>query len=187
MPVNTTSQLKYWRKKTAFVLLSSIFISNCWAATDGNLDTISQGTFNVTLTIPGQVRLSGLVDFDFGIYTLNTGALEDNQDLCVWTNTNAGNYQVTASGDGAGSAFTMTNGSNEIPFEVWWNDVTGTASNEQLTPAVAKVQTGANTQTDDCSVGGDSANLQVKISASNLISQPNGSYSGNVALLIEPL
>lgn len=175
------------RKTYVTASLLSLTCVNAFAATDGTLDTISQGTFNVTLTIPGQVRLSGLVDFDFGVYTINTGGLQDDQDLCVWTNTNAGNYQVTASGDGTGSAFVVSNGSDEIPFEVWWNDVTGTTSNEELTPTVAKIQTAANTQTDDCSVGGNSANLEVIFNGSDLVSPANGSYSGNVTLLIEPL
>lgn len=176
------------KKVTAALLTLTVTITaqTTHALTDGSLDTISQAIFDVTVEIPGRIRMSDLTDFDFGTHVLNTGGVSMNDDICVYTNTSAGTYQVTATGDGTAGAFVVISGGNQIPFRVFWNNQTGTASNQILTAGVAKPSSNADTESETCAIGGNNANIEVEIEGAQLISQPNGTYTGDITLMLEP-
>ena len=171
-------------KKIIVAITLTLLTMQAQAVVQGTLNPTSTGSFDVTVTIPNEVRITGLADVDFGTYPA-TGNLDSNYDLCIYSNMPGATYDITASGDGAGSAFTIAYLANTIPYVVNWNDTTGTVGKSQLTATVSVPQTGANQQTTDCSVGGDSANLEIEINGADISGKPNGTYTGTLTLLIE--
>jgi len=155
------------------------------AATDGSLGASSTGDTDISLTVPDLVKIGGISDLAFGSYT-GTGNISQDDDVCVWTNVTTADYVVTASGSGTASAFTLTDGSETIAYQVFWNDVAGTSGSVELSTGVASAtQTGANTTALDCS-GGVNANFQVTMSQSVLLAVAPNSYAGVLTLTIEP-
>jgi hypothetical protein len=174
-----------------FLLSSALAVSlysipNSIAATQGILDPTSNGSFEVTLTIPDRVQITGLQDINFGTFV--SGDFNNDFPICVYSNTPTAQYGVTATGDGAASAFTLTNGTDTIPYRVFWNETAGTTVGELQLTATTKLgnRAGANQQSYTCSTGGDSANLHVSILDANMRSITNGTYTGTLTLLIDP-
>jgi hypothetical protein len=174
-------------KKAVLVLAAVMFFgSTAFTATQGTLGATSTGDFTITVTIPERVQVSYLQDIDFGSYG-GSGALTDNYDLCVYSNT--GGYQITATGSGAANAFTITDGSDTIAYTLSWNDTTTTTGNQSITTGTAL--TGQTTAAADatCSSGSSmSSNMYVNIAeAALLAATPSATpYSGTVTLLVEP-
>ena len=72
-------------------------------ATQGTLGSTSQGSITISASVPNRIEISGLSDVSF----LNqdpTIAASSHQDVCVWSNTANGGYNITASGSGTSSA-----------------------------------------------------------------------------------
>lgn len=155
------------------------------AATDGTLGTASTGTLDVSLSIAGQVRLTGLTDFAFGAYG-GSGDLTNNDDVCVYRN-GAGTYSVTATTNR--TDFVLQNaGSDTIAFDAYFNDASGTTGRSPLTYNTALTsQTGADTSSQDCdSHASDNANISVLISEAALQAAPAGSYSATMTVVVAP-
>lgn len=154
------------------------------SATQGTLGATSVGDVQIGLAISDAARISGLDDAIFGTYD-GTGNVTNNDDVCVFSTT--GSYEITATGDGAGGAFTITDGSNTIPYTVRWNDVAGTnsggtniSSGQLLTG-----QTGADTSSPDCSgLTVLTARVRVRMTENNLLSAPDGTYVGVLTITI---
>ncbi|MEC9291099.1 MAG: hypothetical protein VX730_01715 [Pseudomonadota bacterium] len=173
--------MKPFVKVAALAFLSS---GSATAATDGTLGTTSTFSYNVTITIPERVRISGLQDMAFG--TMGSSDLTLNDDVCIYSNTSGGNYDITATGSGAGNAFTIASGPNTVPYRVFWNDVIGTAGQVELSAGTTLVaQTGADRSSTTCG-GANNANIEILIERASTIGQPNGSYAGVVTLVVEP-
>jgi len=173
--------MKPFVKTVAFALLAS---ASATAATDGTLGLTTTFSYNVTITTPERVLISVLQDIAFGAFGSSDTRIND--DVCIYSNTSGGNYDVTATGSGAGNAFTIASGPNTVPYRVFWNDVVGTAGQTELSAGTTLVgQTGADRTSTTCG-GGNNANIEILIERANVESQPNGSYSGVVTLVIEP-
>jgi len=131
-----------------------------------------------------EVRVSNFSNLSFGIYS-GSGPLSSDIDLCVYSDT--GSYDVTVTGSGSGSSFTINSGSNAISYSVYWNDTSGTSGSVQITTPGSPLgnQGGAHETEPDCN-GGTNANLEVRFSESNLQAAKAGSYSGTVYVTVEP-
>ena len=171
--------------KGLFILAVSVVLSSsAFAATDGTLGLTSQGDADITVGIGEMVRISGFEDFAFGTYSGN-GALTDNDDLCVYRNGNA-TYTITATSNEG--SFQVRSGVNAINYTASFNDQTGTVGSAALVYNTAtSTQTGANTQTADCSQGGNSANLKIDMTEADIQAAPPGSYSGTIVLTAAPV
>lgn len=170
---------------SAFSFWLSLFPLLSQAVTQGDLNPTSTAQFNVQIVIPEQVRISGLSDINFGTYS-GTGNLESDQDICVYSNIVNGRYDITTQGDGAGNAYTLTNGGDTIPYSVFWSPSTGPSGGTPMTATTTLTnQLNANTQTDDCSVGGLSANIRVLMNDADLHGISNGLYSGTLSVIVE--
>lgn len=191
MPANCFLNLYLILRSSYKLLLLHLFlvlnpVSQSYAATDGSLGATSTGTTDLSLSISDMVRVTGMADFSFGNYGgSGTATLDDN--ICIYTNNPTGQYVVTATGDGAGSAFTVDdNNSHVIAYTVRFNDQTGTSGNVALTTNVASAtQSGANTTSQTCA-GGNTANIEISITQSALMSVPAATYSGVLTLVVEP-
>lgn len=172
---------------TTFIATSLYAIPSSIAATQGTLDPTSTGTFDVTVTIPDRVRITGMQDIAFGTFT-HAGDFNDDYPTCVYTNTLSAQYGVTASGDGTGSAFTLTNGTDTVPYRVFWNNAEGTTvgEGEILTTVKRDNVTNSNQVSSDCTTGGNTSNLHVSIAEANMIGVTNGTYSGTLTITIDP-
>ena len=74
----------------------------------------------VSLSISVLAQLTGLNDISFPNADISTAAIS-SQNNCAWSNTLSRGYTITASGSGAGQAFTLTSGSGANPaYTVSW-------------------------------------------------------------------
>ena len=125
------------------------------------------------------VRISGMSDLSLGTW-MGSGDLTNQATLCIYTLGNA-NYSIRATGNGAGSAFTLSSGGSTVAYEVYFKD---SGSFVQLTSGTRGNFTDANTTTDGCG-GVNNATIKVVATAAALSAATAGSYSGTVTLLLE--
>jgi hypothetical protein len=173
---------------TTGLVASGLTIEKAMAATDGTLGATSTGTSAVSLTISPLYKISGIADIALGSYS-GTGALTGNDDVCVYSNGGT-TYHVKVTDDTAlsSASFAVEDATHtfQIPMTVKWNSATGTTGNAAVAYNTQLAGTGANTTSSDCSVGGNSANLQVNLDATALQAAPAAAYSSTLTLLIEP-
>lgn len=160
-------------------------MSSYAATSDGTLGVTSTGTADMTVTVDELMLITGMASLNFGTWT-GSGDLTQNENVCIYTNQATGLYTVTASGSGAASAFTLTDGGNTLAYTVYFNDVSGIVGEVQLNTTVANnTQTGANTASQTCG-GGNNANYRVNIASAALAAAPSGIYTGTLTIVVEP-
>ena len=168
--------------KTTAVLLT--LTSAAFAASDGSLGSTSTGELDISITLPEVVRISDMDDLSFGTYD-RSGNETANDNVCIYTNDAQADYRITLTGDGAGNAFTVTDGTNTVAYAVKWNDAQGTGGPSVSTGVALANQTNANTQDTGCN-GGTNANIEVTFHESALLAAPSGNYSGTLTVMVEP-
>lgn len=141
------------------------------------------GFFTINLTIVTLMQISGLNDLVMPPFT-GANNLVANDSFCVYRNS-TGTYSATLSGSGTGGAFTITNGTNPIPYTVTWNDLTATST------ATANVAlTGRQNVfylNTDCNAGANNnGTAEVTILATDLSIVPMGIYTGTLTILVAP-
>lgn len=156
------------------------------ATTQGSAGATSQGSVDISATIPGRVQISGLADIAFGTVDPTAPAAKA-EDVCVWSNTSARGYQVTATGSGAGSAFTLSDGTNTLPYSVEWAGSSGQLSGTSLTSGTALAGLTSTAISPACTSGpASSASLIVRMSQANLEAAVASSYTGTLTLVVAP-
>ena len=155
---------------------------------DGSLGATSTGTVDILASVPARARITGLATVDFTGQD-PTVAASDAQDICVWSNTATKGYTITATGDGTASAFTLSDGSNTVPYSVEWSASSGQTSGSALSTGVASGSLVSTATNQNCASGpAASASLIVKMSTADLGTMVGGSsYSGTLTLLVTPL
>lgn len=166
------------------ILLLLLTVETAVAATDGTLGATSTGTANITLTIGTLVRVANFSDRVLGTWD-GSSTPDSTDNVCVYTSAASGAYKVSSIGNGSGNAFTITNGSFTIAYEVYWNDQIGTSGRVQLSSGTLLTgQSGANTSSSTCST--DNASYSVRIPAATLAAAQSGTYTGQVSFVVEP-
>jgi len=157
------------------------------AATQGSLGSTSTGSVSIGASVPNKVQLTGLTDVSFANQDPATPA-SNAQNVCVWSNTSTKGYNVTATGSGAGSAFTLANGGLTVPYSVEWAGSSGQSSGTALTSGSALTGLTSVATNATCSAGASSsASLIVKISSANLQTmQAATNYTGTLTLVVAP-
>ena len=136
---------------------------------------------------PGDnARITGLADLAFGTLNMTTDqTLSEN--VCLFSNSTTSGYAVQASGDGAGSAFTLASGSFALPYEVSWSGSSGQTNGTALTAGVSMSGFISSASQQTCNSGApSSATLLVTIRGTAAGSARVGSYSGVLTLTITP-
>jgi spore coat protein U-like protein len=125
-----------------------------------------------------RARIGGLVDVNFGtISATTTQSMRQNVAVCSYQgNPHRLNYSVTATGSGPGSAFTISTGAANLPYDVQWSDLPGQTGGTMLQPGVTASGFG-NPET---------ASLTVSLRAADLASASAGNYSGTLQITITP-
>lgn len=173
----------------AFLALSVLSVQ---AATQGSQAATSTGTIENIVTVGRVIWMRSLRDFNFGVWNTGDGTLSDNDNVCIGKNDFFAPYAISAAGNGDGfdpSAFTLSNGVDQINYNVYWNDANGTGGNQQLTAGVIlHGQTGGAFGFFLNVLGFcfTNANVEIEIPDTELSSASGGSYSGTLTLLVIP-
>ena len=159
------------------------------AATDGSFGATSTGTVGINASVPGRVRISKLSDID--LTNLDpTVAASRAQNVCVWSNAASRRYSITATGSGAGNAFTLdaVGAPAPVPYSVQWSATSGQTSGTGLSTGTALGALTSTAINSDCSSGpATTASLIVGMSTSTLQSMTSGLvYNGTLTLMVAP-
>lgn len=164
------------------LLVGAMTTTTGYGASDGTVGATSTGSAVISVTIPKLIRARSFADYSFGSYA-GTGDLNGNDDLNISSNY-TGTYQVTATGSGAASAFTITDGTATIAYNVYFNDATGTGGRVAASTGVAiTAQSGVVKPLSTATLN---ANLSIEILEANLQAVDAGTYSGTVTLVFQP-
>jgi hypothetical protein len=140
----------------------------------------------ISAPAPAQkVRIGNLSDVNFGLISNLQADARQSQNLCVYSQSSGNRYSITATGSGSGSAFTLSNGSNSLAYEVEWSDQSGQTTGTRLTPAVAATGRVSAATQQTCNSGpANSASLTIILRSSALSQAREGNYSGSLTLLV---
>jgi hypothetical protein len=167
---------------------SFLLVEPAAASTQGSLGATSTGSLTINASVPGRVRVSGLSDVTFSNADPSANAT-NAQNLCVWSNTSTRGYSITATGSGAGGAFTLANGAlPTVPYAVQWASTSGQTSGTSLVAATALTGRTSTATSSDCSAGPSaSASLIVSLTSATLQSMTAGiTYNGTLTLVVAP-
>jgi hypothetical protein len=171
----------------ASLLAFTTVSTHAFSAVDGTLGATSTATSLISVTVPSLYKITGIADIALGSYS-GTGGLTGAEDVCVYSNA-TGAYHVVATDSSTMSAtgFSAQNAgaTAQIPYTVKWNSATGTTGNAAVTYNTALAATNASTTSQTCG-GGNNANLQISMIATDLQAAAAGSYSTTISVLIEP-
>lgn len=174
------------------------FASSSQAAVQGNSGTTSQGSVDISLISLISVRISGLDDLSLGTWS-GTGDATGSDNICIGTNGIRGGfpfgfgiYRILASGDGEPgnpAAFTLSNGAGRLSYNAFFNDATGLAGRQPLTPGVALTdQRGSAFSLVINRFNGcvfNNANVSIAVPEAQL-SGAAGVYTGTLTLVLSP-
>jgi hypothetical protein len=167
--------------------LTAICATGASAATQGSLGSNSTGSISIGASVPSRVQLSGLSDVAFTNQDPSIPA-SNAQNVCVWSNTSTKGYNVTATGSGAGGAFTLANAALTVPYSVEWAGTSGQSAGTALTSGAALTGLTSLATNATCASGpGSTASLIVKIPVAGLqTKQAATNYTGSLTLLVAP-
>ncbi len=163
------------------------------AATQGTLGPTSTGSVNISVTKVVEAQITDISDMTLPSWSIGDGDVTLYSNICVYSST--GSYKVTATGSGAGNAFTLSSGGNDIPYSVTWNSNGTGALDNNGTPLGSNMQStdfsNAATTTADCNHGGagnDTARVIINITDADMTAAMASStpYSGTITMLITP-
>lgn len=167
--------------KTTPIVLSLSLVSSCAFAIDPpqevNQDLTVSDELEVRLTVPVNVVIEKLGNIDLVSTTTQLGA-ESIEPFCIGVNTGA-TYSVKVDGNGAGGAYTLSQGQSVLPYQVTFtNDdsvSTVLTAGQSLTGQVAK-------QNTDCTI--ESVALGVSVTEQAIADAETGLYSGEMTLTV---
>ena len=172
----------------ASVAASLLLTDPALASTQGSFGPTSTGSVTINASVPGRVRISGLSDVTFTNVDPSVDAI-DAQSVCLWSNTSTRGYSITATGSGAGSAFTLSSGALPVvPYTVQWAPASGQTSGTSLTAGTTLTGQTSTAINSDCSAGPSaSASLVVSVGSPTLQSMTAGvTYNGTLTLVVAP-
>lgn len=179
--------IKKLARVASLVAASALASGTAHAATQGTLGATSTGSVSISVSVPNRARITGLNDITIANQDPNS-AVNNAQNVCVWSNTATKKYTVTASGSGTASAFTLANASLSVPYSVQWAGSSGATSGTALTAGTASTAFTSTATDQACATGAtSSASLVVNMATADLGGmQAATSYTGTLTLLVTP-
>ncbi len=179
------------------------------ATTQGSVGFASTSTIDINVTIRDSIVIFGMRAFSFGAWTVGDGDLADNENVCIGKTNQGSPYAIQATGDGDTidpSVFTISNGVDQIYYDVYWNDEVDTAGQVQLSSGTTLYNQDdalngtyrrnrvayavGNTNCDPGNTGPrtprENANLQIRIPSTQLSNATSGLFAGVLAILVVP-
>lgn len=148
---------------------------------DGTQGATSTGTADISVTVASAIIIQNIASLT--TTWAGTGAIQLTDDICVGTNAATG-YTITASGDGAASAFTLANGGTTLTYAVAWAQTAGQTTGLSLATTVASA---TQTTAQDLTCAADSATLIVDILEADLQAAVAGAHTGTLTMLVTPI
>jgi hypothetical protein len=149
-------------------------------------------TLTIAILVAGvanaaNVRITKLTDVS--LLSLNPLAnASSSENICVFSASPTKGYNVTATGSGAGSAFTLSGGGSlpVLPYSVQWNQQPGQTSGTTLSQSVPLTGQITTATTQQCTGGpATTASLIVSLASSDLQGASTGiTYTGVLTLVI---
>src|SRR5579862_4008452 len=170
------------------LLISLLFPSVIFAASQGTLGTTSTGTINISITIPALIQASGLNDITLG--STSSFPATGSTTTCIYSNVASplGSYFVTPSSlNTSGTDFRVKDsGSDFIVYSAFWNNSSAATQTTTLTSGTKTAQqTGGSAVSLNCG-GGANSNFNISFSATQVQGAPAATYTDVVTLLISP-
>lgn len=165
------------------------FSAPAMAATQGTPGPTSTGTVTINASITPEVNITNLDDFTFEATllrtALNTGADASKTDqVCVWSNNPDGSYFITATGNGAANAFTITDGTRTLAYNVAWTGSSGPG--QPLSAGTKSPKFTSTAIAPDCS-GSTTAILGISFANAQIAGmEATTTYTGVLTLLVSP-
>ncbi len=128
------------------------------------------------------VQITQLSDVSFGAIT-NVGVDQvRSQSVCAYSGLLGGRYSLTATGSGAGGAFTLSNGASVLPYEVQWNTSAGQSSGTNLVSGAAL--TGQTVLLSCPLLQVTNSSLIIILRGAALTTATAGNYSGTLTIML---
>ena len=132
-----------------------------------------------------QIIVSELQPFRLGRWTIGSGDIAANQDICVALRPQ-GPYSITAGGDSQNGDFVLVSGFDAIAYQLYFNDRPRVNGRTQLVPGEALTGLRGRRLRRNQPCNRLTANLSIIISETNLTAAPSGRYSSNIVLVVSP-
>lgn len=133
-------------------------------------------------TAQATIVVNQLDDMPMGTWS-GAGDMVRTMNHCVGTSP-IGLYRVTATGSGAGGAFTLSNGSSTLAYQVEFAGRTGGFF--ALAAGVARSGFNGNTQAQCTGLTRQNERVRITIRAADLAAAPAGTYAGTLTLTVAP-
>lgn len=150
----------------------------------GSGRTRRSATVTMSVVIPATIRISDIADLALGTFN-GVSDLVQSDSVCVYKNSGL-LYGITASGNGAAGAFTLSDGTRTVPYSVTWQDNVGTVT---LASGVqANARGNAVTTSSTCNSGAsNNATFTVRVLKADLLNAMQaGTYTGVLTLMVAP-
>lgn len=176
----------------AGVYSASVQTEACRANRRGSVsgDCNIQSGILATATVPPLIKISGLNDIDFGVFSGVLNSVTINESFCIYSNTTS--YSLTASSTISGTAprsFAVTNQTDFIDYSLKVAAGLNASSGAILQNGVTSAPLN-NLQSIpyavDCN-GGDNASIEIEFNAANVQGKSSGDYSGTLILQVAPI
>jgi len=128
-----------------------------------------------------QIIISDLQPFNLGGWTIGSGDITANQNICV-SLLPQGPYSVVVDGDSQNGEFVLLGAFGSIAYQLYFNDRPRLNGRTELAPGVAL--TGLAGRRFPCNA--PTANLSIVIPEVNLTAASGGSYASTIELLVSP-
>lgn len=139
----------------------------------------------LAFTVHAQIIVSELNPFKLGRWTIGSGDINSNQNICVALRPR-GPYSVTARGDSQNGEFVLLSGFDTISYKLYFNDRPRLNGREELVPGVVLSGLRGRRLRRNQPCNRLTANLSIIIPETNLTAAPAGRYSSNIILLVSP-
>ena len=148
--------------------------------------TVAAGASSPACAASDKARLTALSDVPFGLIP-GTADQTASQNLCAYSSTTTGGYNVTAVGSGNGGAFTLSSGAATLAYDVLWSGSANQSGGTALVPGTAASGFTSTASQQTCNSGpSTTASLTVVIRSATLTAAMAGSYVGTLQITIAP-
>ena len=94
-------------------------------------------------------------------------------------------YNITILGSGINNSYTINDGSEAIPYSIYWNDRNSSSGKREIRQSLSGLSTSYDCANYNCN-NQTNAYLEIYFSKSDLMAAKHGSYSGYIVITVEP-
>jgi hypothetical protein len=139
----------------------------------------------LTVIAHAQIIVSELQPFSLGRWTIGSGDITANQNICVGL-LPQGPYSITVSGDSDNGEFVLVSVFDSIAYQLYFNDRPRVNGRTELAPGAALTGLRGKRFNPNNPCNRLTANLSIVIPEVNLTAASGGNYSSTIELLVSP-